>query len=97
MIGLDGREVTTPDILDNKYDNFRIGRTDTFTIEGLEAVGELKCVVLKAGGSDKWRFDYIQIKSTSHPEYVKFDNSDKIWMSSDTGEGSSILIFCVEE
>jgi len=97
IVGEDLREATTPYVLDSAGDDFRKGRTDTFPYSGLDAVGPITCIVLNAAGNDRWKFDWVQVKSASYPDYVRFENTEGVWMSSDTGEGYDTLRLCLSE
>merc|ERR1712176_679032 len=84
---------TTTGILDNQgVDDFVMGATDTFTLYDLKNVGKAGCIVLTAEQDDAWLFDTIKVTRGGMTRVFK--NEDKVWLSSDTSEGSNELEIC---
>ena len=79
---------TTTGILDNKEINdFELGAVDTFILHNLKNVGKVGCVFLTVEEDDAWLFETITVKRGKMSR--TFQNTDKVWLSSDLTEGSN--------
>ncbi|KAL5249101.1 hypothetical protein ACHWQZ_G018063 [Mnemiopsis leidyi] len=98
FIGRDGKEVAYPEPLDNEFNNFESGEADWFHLYDLPRIWYLKCIKIKVTGTDKWKFDEIQVglSSDRSKKYI-FPNRGDVWMSADPEEGLPELKICVTE
>ena len=94
LIGMTGNTTTTG-ILDNEGRNdFKRGNDDTFVVPGMKMVGMIRCIELYAEGSDKWKFDYIEVHCDNYRSAYTFHNNRNIWISNDSREGEDVFKLC---
>jgi hypothetical protein len=76
-----------------RLDDFRKGAEDTFVFRDLQSVHGVKCITLRAQGSDKLTLEWIKVESSTQST-VTFYNKHLTSLSKDKGEGTSPLKFC---
>ena len=76
-----------------RLDDFRKGALDTFVFRNLRGLHGVKCITLKAGGSDKLVLEWVKVESSTQPT-VTFHNKALTALSSNKKEGTDSLKLC---
>ncbi|KAL5265585.1 hypothetical protein ACHWQZ_G006341 [Mnemiopsis leidyi] len=75
------------------YDFRSQNAEDTFVFRDLQSVHGVKCITLKAGGSDKLILEWIKVEPSTQPT-VLFRNAGYTALSSDRNKGTNSLKLC---
>jgi len=106
MYNKDSSKNATSGFLDNRDKNdFVRGEEDVFNLYNMVTFsGGVRCITVTAGSDDAWLFDWIKVEGVrlsgknkgkkKAGQEVTFYNTDKVWLSSDTSEGSDELELC---
>merc|ERR1712003_141992 len=86
-------------VLDNPgQKDFQKKKTDTFVLKSNVDLGELSCLILRAGSNDAWMVESVSIISSTDAKGVKGKNEDKVWLSTDTSlkgdKGRVAMMWC---
>ena len=99
VIGYDGT-VADSGVLDNTHkDDFEKGDTNDFKFTSDVDVGEIACLVMRAGNQSKdaWVIDNFKITSSTDTDGFKGINPESLWLSGERGEGHIALMWCKKE
>ena len=84
-------------LMDNVGRNdFEAGNEDEFKFQSDVDLGEISCLIIRAGNQseDAWMIDTVSITSSTDPQGFNGKNTDNVWMSGDTSEGSLAMMWC---
>ena len=96
VIGYDGT-VADSGHLDNTHrDDFEKGDTNDFKFTSDVDVGEIACLVMRAGNQSKdaWVIDNFKITSSTDTGGITGANPNNVWLSGERGEGKMAMIWC---
>ena len=96
VYGYDGTVVNSGRLDDPAVDDFQRGETNDFKFTSDVDVGEIACLVLRAGNQyeDGWILDNFKITSSTDTDGFKGVNPTSLMLKSQPGQGKMAMMWC---